>query len=205
MRRIVIRKRIRDDFFRMKVPVNLATKPLETHRFFLTVCGTLIVLLALPFPWLAWHVYSERKADAAFRAQSEAAKHEIDTLIKQREELTRFFSEPDNARLHDSAGFINSIIDAQSLNWTHMFHGLEQVLPGGVRVLDIEPKLAGGQASVKLTVAAMTEDAKRTFLSSLEKSGDFTNVQLMNVRISGAGESGDPIVMELTVTYLGAA
>ena len=205
MRRIVIRKRIRDGFFRMKVPVNLATKPLETHRLFLTVCGTLIVLFALPCPWLAWHVYSERKADAAFRAQSAAAKLEIDALIKQREELTRFFTEPENARLHERAGFINSIIDAQSLNWTRMFHGLEQVLPGSVRVLDIEPKLEGGRATVKLTVGAMTEDAKRNFLSSLEKSGDFANVQLMNVRISGPGESGDPIVMELTVTYLGAA
>jgi Tfp pilus assembly protein PilN len=205
MRRIVIRKRIRDEFFRMKLPVNLATKPMETHRPFLTVCGTLIALLALPFPWLAWHTYSVRKADAAFRAQSEAAKREIDTLIKQREDLTRFFSQPENARLHDRAGFINAIIDAQSLNWTRMFHGLEQVLPDGVRVLNIEPRLEGGQASMKLTVGAMTEDAKRNFLSELEHSGDFTNVQLMNVRISGAGESGDPIVMELTVTYLGAA
>lgn len=205
MRRIVIRKRIRDDFFRMKLPVNLATKPMETHRLFLTVCGTLIALLALPFPWLAWHTYSVRKADAAFRTQSEAAKREIDTLIKQREELTRFFSQPENARLHDRAGFINAIIDAQSLNWTRMFHGLEHVLPDGVRVLNIEPRLEGGQASMKLTVGAMTEDAKRKFLSELESSGDFTNVQLMNVRISGAGESGDPIVMELTVTYLGAA
>lgn len=205
MRRVVIRKRIRDDFFRMKVPVNLATKPMVTHRLFLTVCGTLVAVLALPFPWLAWHVYSERKADAAFRAQSASAKVEIDSLIKQREELTRFFSEPENARLHDRAGFINGIIDAQSLNWTRMFHGLEQVLPGGVRVLNIEPKLAGGQASVKFTVGAMTEEDKRNFLSSLEKSSDFANVQLMNVRIAAPGDSGDPIVMELTATYLGAA
>ncbi len=205
MRRVVVRKRIKDDFFRMKLPVNLATRPMVTHRLFLTVCTILIAVLALPFPWLAWHVYSIRKADASFRAQSESAKREIDGLIKQREELTRFFSEPENARLHDRAGFINSIIDAQSLNWTHMFHGLEQVLPNGVRVLNIEPKLEGGQATVKLTVGAMTEDAKRNFLSSLEKSSDFTNIQLSNVRIAGQGESGDPITMELTVTYLGAA
>ena len=189
----------------MRVPVNLATKPMETHRLFLTVSWTLIALFLLPCPWLAWHVYTVRKADAAFRVQSEASKVEIDSLIKQREELTHFFAQPDNARLHDRAGFINSIIDAQSLNWTHMFQDLEHVLPGGVRVLNIEPKLEGGQASVKLTVGAMTEDAKRNFLSSLEKSGDFSNVQLMNMRMSGPGDSGDPIVMELSVMYLGAS
>jgi Tfp pilus assembly protein PilN len=189
----------------MKFPVNLATKPMETHRLFLTVCGTLIALFALPCPWLAWHVYSVRKAAAAFRIQSEASKREIDSLIRQREELTRFFSEPENARLHDRAGFINSIIDAQSLNWTDMFTGLEQVLPGGVRVLNIEPKLDHGQAAVKLTVGAMTEEAKRNFLSSLEKSGEFSNVELMNVRMAGPAESGDPIVMELTAVYLVAS
>jgi Tfp pilus assembly protein PilN len=205
MRRVIIRTRIHEDSFRMKVPVNLSTRPMETHRLFLTVCGTLLVLLALPCPWLGWHVYRVRKADASFRAQSAAAKAEIDSLIKQREELTRYFSEPENARLHARAGFINSIIDGQSLNWTRMFHGLEQVLPGGVRVLNIEPKLEGGQASVKLTVGAMTEEAKRNFLSALEKSGDFANIQLMNMRISGPAESGDPIVVELNVTYLGAS
>lgn len=205
MRRVIIRTGAHEGSFRMKVPINLATKPMETHRLFLTVCGTLIALLVLPCPWLGWHVYTVRKADAAFRAQSEAAKAEIDSLIKQREELMHFFSEPENARLHTRAGFINSIIDAQSLNWPRMFHGIERVLPGGVRVLNIEPRLEGGVASVKLTVGAMTEENKRNFLTSLEKSGDFSNVQLMNVRLSGPGESGDPIVMELTATYLGAS
>jgi Tfp pilus assembly protein PilN len=196
---------MREEKIEMKFPVNLATKPMETHRLFLTVCGTLIALFALPCPWLAWHVYSVRKAEAAFRSQSDSAKQEIDSLIRQREQLTRFFNEPENARLHDRASFINSIIDAQSLNWTRMFAGLERVLPNSVRVLNIEPKLENGQASVKLTVGAMTEEAKRNFLSSLEKSSDFSRVQLTNVRMSGPAESGDPIVMELTVTYLGAS
>ena len=189
----------------MKFPVNLATKPMETHRLFLTVCGTLIAIFALPSPWLVWHVYSVRKAEAAFRIQSDSAKQEIDSLIRQREQLTRFFSEPENARLHDRAGFINSIIDAQSLNWSRMFTGLEKVLPNSVRVLNIEPKLENGQGSVKLTVGAMTEEAKRNFLSSLEESGDFSSVKLTNVRMSGPSESGDPIIMELTVTYRGAS
>ncbi len=187
----------------MKVPVNLATKPMETHRRFVTLCGTLIALLALPFPWLVWHVRAVRKADAAFRIQNEISTREIDSLISQREELDRFFTLSENAKLHDRAAFINSIIDAQSLNWTHMFLGLERVLPGGVRVLNIEPKLEKGQASVRLTVGAMTEDAKRDFLSSLERSDSFSKVQLVNVRMTAPGAIGDPIILELTVVYSG--
>src|SRR5713226_3473607 len=187
----------------MRVPVNLATKPMETHRRFLTLCGTLIALFALPFPWLVWHVRTVRKADAAFRIQNEILTKEIDSLIAQRAELDRFFTLPENAKLHDRAAFINSIIDAQSLNWTRMFLGLERVLPGGVRVLNIEPKLENGQAAVRLTVGAMTENAKLDFLSSLERSDAFSKVQLVNVRISGQGTAGDPIVLELTVVYSG--
>jgi Tfp pilus assembly protein PilN len=84
-----------------------------------------------------------------------------------------------------------------------MFLGLEKVLPGGVRVLNIEPKLENGQASVRLTVGAMTEDAKRDFLSSLERSDAFSRVQLVNVRMTAPGAAGDPIVLELTVVYSG--
>jgi hypothetical protein len=189
----------------MRVPVNLATKPMLTHRRFLTMCGTCIVLLALPFPWLVWHVYSVRKADAAFRVKSEFSKTEMATLVLRREEMGRFFAQPENAKLNDRAGYINSIIDAQSLNWTRMFLELEQVLPGGVRILNIEPKLDSGQATVKFTVGAMTEEAKRNFLSSLERSGAFTRVQLMNVRMAEQGEAVDPIVLELTAVYLGAS
>jgi hypothetical protein len=187
----------------MRVPVNLATKPMETHRRFLTLCGTLIALFALPCPWLVWHVYSVRKADAAFRIQNETTGAEIDTLLRQRQELNRFFALPENASLHDRAAFINSIIDAQGLNWTRMFLGLERVLPGGVRVLNVEPKLENGQAAIKLTVGALTEEAKREFLSSLERSQAFSNVELVNVRMSPQGTASDPIVLELTLIYLG--
>jgi Tfp pilus assembly protein PilN len=187
----------------MRVPVNLATKPMETHRRFLTLCGTLIVIFAIPCPWLVWHVYSVRKADAAFRLQNETTSAEIETLMGQRQELNRFFALPENASLHDRAAFINSIIDAQSLNWTRMFLGLERILPGGVRVLNVEPKLENGQAAIKLTVGALTEEAKRDFLSSLERSQAFSNVELVNVRMSPQGAASDPIVLELTLIYLG--
>jgi len=188
----------------MRVPVNLASNPMETHRRFLTLCGTLIALLFLPFPWLVWHVHSIRKANETFRIQNEISTQEINSLMIQRKELDRFFSLPENAQLHDRAAFINSIIDAQSLNWTQMFQGLEHVLPGGVRVLNIEPKLDNGQAAVKLTVGAMTEDAKRDFLTALERSNAFSKVQLINVRMSAQESAGDPIVLELTVVYSGA-
>jgi len=189
----------------MNFPVNLASKPMEKRRLFLSVCGLLIALLSLPFPWLAWKTYSVRKSAAAYRGHNEISAGEVNALMRQREELDRFFAQPENAKLHDRAGFINSLLDAQSLNWTRMFLGLERALPGGVRVLSIEPKLENGRAAVKLTVGALSEESQRGFLNALERSGEFSKVELISVRMSGQGASEDPIVMELSVTYAGAS
>ena len=55
---------------RMKVRLNLATKPLEAHRKFLAGTGLLGVVAALVFLGLGWHVYLARKANAEMRAKS---------------------------------------------------------------------------------------------------------------------------------------
>ncbi|PYU26923.1 MAG: hypothetical protein DMG30_00645 [Acidobacteria bacterium] len=83
-----------------------------------------------------------------------------------------------------------------------MFLDLELVLPGGVRVINIEPRQANGQAAtVKLTVGALSEAAKQGFLEALERSDAFSHVELTNVRVGNAGPGGDQIVLELTVIY----
>src|SRR5713101_1988217 len=136
----------------MRVRLNLATKPLETHRRFLVFSGAAGVAAGIVFLLLGWHVYSVRKAEAALRTQTEKNQKEIDALVAERNSLDQFFSLQENARLHDRAAYLNTIIDSRSFNWTRMFMDLEKVLPGGVRVFSIEPKQSGAQVSVKLTV-----------------------------------------------------
>jgi Tfp pilus assembly protein PilN len=173
---------------------------METHRRFLTGYGTLVGLAAVAFLALGWHVHEVRKADAAFHVQSDRLAKEINSLASQREQLDRFFVQPENAKLHDRATFVNSIIDAQSFNWTRMFMDLEHILPGGVRVMNIEPKQVGGQAAVRLTVGAINEEAKRDFLHALEQSDAFSHVELISVRAPNR-EGEDQVILELTVFY----
>jgi type IV pilus assembly protein PilN len=185
----------------MRVRLNLATKPLETHRRFFVFSGAAGALTFILFLALAWHAYSVRKADAAFRLQADNALHRIDALTAERQELERFFSEPSNDQLHDRATFINTILDARSFNWTRMFMDLERVLPGGVRVLSIEPKQLNGQAAVKLIVGASSEEEQQKFLRALEQSGTFSHLQLANVRPPHQDSTGDLVILELTVIY----
>jgi type IV pilus assembly protein PilN len=187
----------------MKVRLNLATKVLETHRRFQAGAGLTAVLAGLTFLGLGWHVYSARKIHAEQRARTEIMRQEMARLEAQRKDLERYFGKKDIAELHDRAAFINTIIDARSFNWTLMFMDLERILPGGVRVISIEPKQAGGRVELKLTVGATGDEAELKFLHALEDSKDFTEVQVQTVIVPNftGNASGDQKVVQLTTVY----
>ena len=186
----------------MRVRLNLATKPLETHRKFIAGSTLVGFVAALVFLSLGWHVYLARKANAEMRAKSTKILEQVAELEQQRAALERFFALDENARLHDRAAFINSLIDARSFNWTLMFMDLEKVLPAGVRVISIEPKQEKGHIEVRFTIGATSDDAKLKFLKALEDSKTFTHIELTTTMHPTAGPSGDQIVVELTAEYL---
>jgi type IV pilus assembly protein PilN len=182
----------------MRVRLNLATKAQETHRGFMVVAGFVAAVAGIVFLALGWHVYSIRNVDARLRAQSEITSRRIAELQAERADLERFFAQPENAKLHDRAAFLNSLIDGRSFNWTQMFMDLERILPGGVRVVSIEPKQAKGHVEVKLTVGASSDDAKLKFLRALEESHQFSDIQLDSEL---PAKTGNQRVVELTAVY----
>jgi type IV pilus assembly protein PilN len=184
----------------VRVRLNLATKPLVSHRRFFLGAGAVGVISGLLFIALGWHVYGVRKADAEFRNRSDQIQLEMEQLGEQRAELERFFNLPENAQLHDRAAFLNGVIDARGFNWTRMFMDLERILPGGVHVLSIEPKLEKGSVAVKLNVGAVNDDAKLKLLQALENSGSFSQVQLLSERVP-TQPGTDKTIVELTAVY----
>ncbi len=187
----------------MRVRLNLATKALETHRRFLAGAGLTAAFAGLAFLWLGWHVYSARKVDAEQRARAARMRQEMAKLDAQRKDLERYFSQKDIASLHDRAAFINTILDARGFNWTLMFMDLERILPGGVRVISIEPKQVTGHVEVKLSVGSISDEAELKFLHALEESKQFADIRVLDDRQvpSSGNQSGDQKVVNLTVVY----
>ena len=185
----------------MKARLNLATKPLVLHRKFYVFSSVLGFLAVITFCSLGWHIYSARKAEASFRMQRATAVQAINQLEGERAEIEHFFSQPENARLHERAEFINGILDARSFNWTRMFMDLERVVPIGVRVMNIEPKQVDGQAAVTITIGAVSEEAKEKFMDSLERAEAFSHLQLVSVRPAGQEAPSDMLILELTMVY----
>lgn len=185
----------------MRIQLNVATKPLQSHRKFLVGSSLLGTIAALVFAGLGWHVYQARQANAEMRIKSDEIEAQVKELQAQRAELERFFSLSENHNLGDRAAFINGLIDARSFNWTLMFMDLERLVPGGVRVVSIEPKQDKGTIEVKFTIGAVNDEAKLKFIKALEESKSFSNVQLLGIHKPTAGSNTDQILVELTAEY----
>jgi Tfp pilus assembly protein PilN len=185
----------------MYIRLNLATKPLFTHRRFFAGAALLGVLGGLLFLILGWRFYGLRKADADLRAKSGRYQQEMTRLDAQRQELDHFFSQQENAKLQGRATFIRSIIEARSVNWTQMFMDLEKTLPPGVRIVRIEPKLDKGIVTVKFVVGAASEEAKLKLLKAFEESKSFSSIELESERIASQA-GGDPLTIEFTAVYI---
>ena len=186
----------------MRIRLNLATKPLETHRRFIAGSAVVGLVAAIVFLSLGWHVYLARKANAEMRAKTANILRQITDLEQQHASLEHFFALDENAKLHDRASFINSLIDARSFNWTLMFMDLEKVLPAGVRVISIEPKQEKGHIEVKLIIGATSDDAKLKLIKALEDSKTFIHIELVTQQRPTTGTSTDQIVIELKAEYL---
>ena len=191
----------------MKVRLNLATKALETHRRFLVGSGLVAFFAVAAFLGLGWYAYSARAAHSELRARTEKTRLEMDKLESERKDLERYFVQKDIAELHDRAAFINTILDARGFNWTLMFMDLERILPGGVRVISIEPKQVSGRVELKLTVGTINDEAELKFEHALEESKAFTEVRIQHVGMpnssgnQGANQNADQKVVQLTTVY----
>ncbi len=187
----------------MKVRLNLATNPLQTHRKFLAVSGLIGAFAGIVFLTLAWHVYSARKSNEALRVQADAVRQQTVGLVREREELENFFKQEQNARLNERSTFLNSLIDEQSLNWTQMFMDLERILPTGVRLVSIDPTHEKGQVQVRLAVGAISDEAKLKFFRALENSPAFKDFREINEQTLEPQQGGglDRLQIQLTVVY----
>jgi hypothetical protein len=188
----------------MYVGLNLATKPLVSHRRFFVGTALLGMFAGLLFVYLGWHFYSLRKADEDYRARLDKIQIEMADLQQQRNELERFYARDENHNLQDRAKFIGGVIEARSFNWTKMFMDLEHTLPPGVHVLKIDPKLENGSAAVKFIVGGSSPDSKVKLLRAFEDSRSFTHIELTAEGLPKQGNTGtDVFLMEFSAIYTG--
>jgi type IV pilus assembly protein PilN len=185
----------------MKVRLNLSTSPLESNRRFAlgaSVIGTIAILALLV---LSYRTYSVWKSDKALRARQDALELQIGKLQQQRQGLSQFFENPETVQRRQRAAYLNSLIQQRAFPWIKIFMDLERILPEGVRVVSIEPKLEGDTLQLTFFVGAMSDESKLKFLRALEKSPEFSHIELLSESRPVRSDQSDRVMLSLQAQY----
>jgi Tfp pilus assembly protein PilN len=185
----------------MKLRLNLSTTPLANKRPFFAATGVLAAVGVLTFLLLGHAAYRSWRSSRDLRAEISRWETEIHTNREKQAALESYFQTAQAKQVLDRAAFLNSLIGQRSFPWTKVFMDLEQILPPGVRVVNISPKLENGRAQVELTIGAESDESKIKFLQNLERSKVFSDIQVKDDRHSDQLSGGDKITVQLTAWY----
>jgi type IV pilus assembly protein PilN len=185
----------------MKVRLNLSTSPLESNRRFTlgaSVIGTIAVMALLV---LSYRTFSVWRSDKALRARQDSLEFQIAKLQQQRQGLSDFFENAQTVQRRQRAAYLNSLIEQRAFPWIKIFMDLERILPEGVRVVSIEPKLAGDTVQLTVLVGAMSDESKLKFLKALESSPEFSHIELLSETRPLRAEQTDRVMLSLQAEY----
>ncbi len=139
----------------MRVRLNLATKPMETHRRFLAGAGLSVFAAAIVFLALGWHVYSVRKAAAEIRTRTDKMHQEFAKYLPPGVRVIRI--EPKQVGGHVEVKLtVGAINDEAKLNFLHIL-ATSKHFSDVQEQSDVSPGTAnnvgGDQRVVQLTTA----------------------------------------------------
>ncbi|WP_136514090.1 PilN domain-containing protein [Geomonas edaphica] len=164
----------------MKLTINLATRRYVNLRQLNAVLAVCFVVVALLLIYLVREVATNQAEINRIKGQMTAANrgpagappipaaqiNELDAKIV----------------------FANTLIDRKTTNWVGLLDKLEQVVPAGVMVTQVDPssqagvggKEKKGPQGIKITGLALSFANIRTLLETMERTPGFSDVLLLN-------------------------
>ena len=144
----------------MRVQLNLASRPfVELGPLYLRLRILIVLLAVIAVPlWLLLATEKRKAADA--QARLDAVEQRIHALESQRSAFQSQMREPQNASVLSQSQFLNQIFARKAFSWTAVMMDLENVLPSGVQVLNIDPVIASdGNVTIRLRVSGAHDRA----------------------------------------------
>jgi type IV pilus assembly protein PilN len=164
----------------MRISVNLATRPfVELRPLFalLRIAMAALAVLAIGL-FIGLRVMSKR-VNAA-EAQMRELKVQTSVLENERHANEARMRQPANQAVLDRSRFLNDLFQRKSFSWTAVMMDLENVLPAGVQVTNIEPVITpDGEVNIRLRVSG-DRDREVDLVRNLERSQRFVSPRLVN-------------------------
>jgi type IV pilus assembly protein PilN len=177
----------------MRVQLNLASRPfVELGPIYLRLRILIILLAVIAVPlWLL--LATEKRKAAEAQARLDAVEQKIHALQAQRQAFQAQMREPQNASVLSQSQFLNQAVFARkAFSWTAVMMDLENVLPSGVQVLNIDPVVSrDGKVTIRLRVSGPHERAV-DLVRNLEHSHRFLSPRLAR-ETAESNQNGRPI------------
>jgi type IV pilus assembly protein PilN len=157
----------------MRIQLNLASRPfVELGPLYLRLRILIVLLAVVAVPlWLL--LATEKRKAAEAQARLDAVQLRIHAIEAQRQAFQSSMREPQNAAVLSQSQFLNQLFAQKAFSWTAVMMDLENVLPSGVQVLNIDPVIAkDGKVTIRLRVSG-AHDRGVDLVRNLERSHRF--------------------------------
>jgi type IV pilus assembly protein PilN len=162
----------------MRISLNLASRPfVELGPLYLRlrVLIAALALLAIPL-WLLLRI--ETRAAAEAQARMSAIQGKLLALQQQQQSFRAQMLLPQNASVLQQSQFLNRVFARKAFSWTAVMMDLENVLPSGVQVLNLDPVISrNGDVTIRLRVSGQRDRAVE-LVRALEHSRHFLSPRL---------------------------
>jgi type IV pilus assembly protein PilN len=176
----------------MRVQLNLASRPfIELGPLYqrLRILIVLLAVIAAPL-WLLLATEKHKAAEA--QARLNAVDQKIQALEAQRQAFQAQMQQPKNAAVLSQSQFLNQMFASKAFSWTAVMMDLENVLPSGVQVMNIDPVVSrNGKVTIRLRVSG-PHDRAVDLVRNLERSHRFLAPRLAR-ETAETNQNGRPI------------
>jgi type IV pilus assembly protein PilN len=175
----------------MQISLNLATRPFADlgpaiKRLRIAMGALALISIGLGIGLHFLHAKAEQA-----RARDHSLDGSIARIAREKQHYTEMMHQPDNAELLAQSQALNQLFDQKSFSWTLAMEDLETVLPGGVQVTQIEPKIdKEGKITISLRVVG-PRDREVDLVKNLEHSRRFLLPRIVGENAAETGEGAN--------------
>jgi type IV pilus assembly protein PilN len=116
----------------------------------------------------------------------------LSELERQRQEAGATLARPENSGTRDTAQFLNTAFQLKSFSWTQVLSDLEHLVPPGVQIVSIKPKLLeNGQLQCEMEVATNQRPSVIELVRRMESSPLFLSATIVSEKNTDKGYTAD--------------
>jgi len=163
----------------MRVLLNLASRPFVELRPVYMRLRVLALVLLLIAVGLGWTLHRATQRARVAQAELDSLENRTNATHREFQGYQAEMRQPANAGVLSRSQFLNALFTRKAFSWTAVMMDLEDVLPAGVQVVNIEPaSTPDGHVTMKLRVTGPREKTVE-LVRNLERSRRFTGARLV--------------------------